>query len=137
MEENFNIEESQDNQIDYSQDLQSINDSINNLLKFFDDNKKDYEVKKKEKEENEKSQQEIKLQEQLELEKEEKEKEEIEKKEQEEFYSDIQTIAENTSSETTVQLLNDVSNLMQVNIVCLGILIGVICISLLSRFFKR
>lgn len=137
MEENQILEESQNNQIDYKQDLQSINESINNLFNFFDSNKKEQDLYNKEKEELEKSQQEIELQEQLKLEEEEKQKKELEKKEQEEFYSNIKTISENTSTEVTHQLLSDVSTLMQVNIVCLGLLIGIICISLLAKFFKK
>lgn len=123
MEENQTI---QLEQIDYSQQLeelqksnQEINKSINDLLKFF---------------ETEKEEQQLKQEEEQEILNQEKQKEE---EEQQEFYTNIKTIAENSDTETQLQLLQDVSTLMQVNIMCSGLLIGIICISLLAKFFKR
>ena len=103
--------------------LQEVNSSINKLLEFF-------QTDKQEKQEKEKQEEKIQEQEQQKI------KEEQEKKE-EEFLQNIQTIAENTNTEISVQLLNDVSNLMQVNIITNGLLIGIVCISLFSKFFKK
>lgn len=103
--------------------LQEVNSSINKLLEFF-------QTDKQEKQEKEKQEEKIQEQEQQKI------KEEQEKKE-EEFLQNIQTIAENTNTEISVQLLQDVSNLMQVNIITNGLLIGIVCISLFSKFFKK
>lgn len=103
--------------------LQEVNSSINKLLEFF-------QTDKQEKQEKEKQEQKIQEQEQQKIE------EEQEKKE-EEFLQNIQTIADNTNSEISTQLLNDVSTLMQVNIITSGLLIGIVCISLFAKFFKK
>ncbi|HJG97227.1 MAG TPA: hypothetical protein K8V90_09015 [Romboutsia timonensis] len=103
--------------------LQEVNSSINKLLEFF-------QTDKQEKQEKEKQEQKIQEQEQQKI------KEEQEKKE-EEFLQNIQTIADNTNSEISTQLLNDVSTLMQVNIITSGLLIGIVCISLFAKFFKK
>lgn len=103
--------------------LQEVNSSINKLLEFF-------QTDKQEKQEKEKQEEKIQEQEQQKI------KEEQEKKE-EEFLQNIQTIAENTNTEISVQLLNDVSTLMQVNIITSGLLIGIVCISLFAKFFKK
>jgi len=102
--------------------LQEVNSSINKLLEFF-------QTDKQEKQEKEKQEQKIQEQQQ-------KIKEEQEKKE-EEFLRNIQIIADNTNSEISTQLLNDVSTLMQVNIITSGLLIGIVCISLFAKFFKK
>ena len=103
--------------------LQEVNSSINKLLEFF-------QTDKQEKQEKEKQEEKIQEQEQQKIE------EEQEKKE-EEFLQNIQTIADNTNSEISTQLLNDVSTLMQVNIITSGLLIGIVCISLFAKFFKK
>ena len=103
--------------------LQEVNSSINKLLEFF-------QTDKQEKQEKEKQEQKIQEQEQQKI------KEEQEKKE-EEFLQNIQIIADNTNSEISTQLLNDVSTLMQVNIITSGLLIGIVCISLFAKFFKK
>ena len=103
--------------------LQEVNSSINKLLEFF-------QTDKQEKQEKEKQEQKIQEQEQQKI------KEEQEKKE-EEFLRNIQIIADNTNSEISTQLLNDVSTLMQVNIITSGLLIGIVCISLFAKFFKK
>lgn len=72
--------------------------------------------------------------------KEQKKQEEELKKErekQEEFYSNVETIALNTDTEVATQLLTDVSTLMQVNIMTSGLLIGIVCMSLFAKFFKK
>ena len=103
--------------------LQEVNSSINKLLEFF-------QTDKQEKQEKEKQEEKIQEQEQQKI------KEEQEKKE-EEFLKNIQIIADNTNSEISTQLLNDVSTLMQVNIITSGLLIGIVCISLFAKFFKK
>ena len=103
--------------------FQEVNSSINKLLEFF-------QTDKQEKQEKEKEEEKIQEQEQQKI------KEEQEKKE-EEFLQNIQTIADNTNSEISTQLLNDVSTLMQVNIITSGLLIGIVCISLFAKFFKK
>ena len=103
--------------------LQEVNSSINKLLEFF-------QTDKQEKQEKEKQEEKIQEQEQQKIE------EEQEKKE-EEFLQNIQTIADNTNSEISTQLLNDVSTLMQVDIITSGLLIGIVCISLFAKFFKK
>ena len=103
--------------------LQEVNSSINKLLEFF-------QTDKQEKQEKEKQEEKIQEQEQQKI------KEEQEKKE-EEFLQNIQIIADNTNSEISTQLLNDVSTLMQVNIITSGLLIGIVCISLFAKFFKK
>ena len=96
--------------------LQEVNSSINKLLEFFQTDKQEKQEKEKEEE---------KIQEQ-----------EQEKKE-EEFIQNIQTIADNTNSEISPHLLYDVSTRMKVNIITSGLLIGIVCISLFAKFFKK
>ncbi|MDB8791995.1 hypothetical protein PN398_14830 [Romboutsia sp. 1001216sp1] len=114
-----------------SKELQEINTSIKNLQKFFEDEKKERQIQDNEiKKANEKKEKQIK-EEQKKL----HDKQEIKEKELKEFYSDIKTISENVKSETMSKTLNDVSTLMQVNIVTNGLLIGIVCILLFSKFF--
>ncbi|MBC9706235.1 MAG: hypothetical protein H9W81_14920 [Enterococcus sp.] len=114
-----------------SKELQEINISIKNLQKFFEDEKKERQIQDNEiKKANEKKEKQIK-EEQKKL----HDKQEIKEKELKEFYSDIKTISENVKSETMSKTLNDVSTLMQVNIVTNGLLIGIVCILLFSKFF--
>ena len=112
------------------ENLLKVDNSINNLLQFFQTEKE--ESIKKEQEDLKKLNQEKKIQEEEQL----KIEEEHQKKE-EEFLTNIQTIAENTNTEVNTQLLQEVSTLMQVNIITFGLLIGIVCVSLFAKFFKR
>lgn len=117
--------------------LQEVNSSINKLLEFFQADKQEKQEKEKQEQKiQEKEQQKLQEEEKIQEEEQQKLQEESEKKE-EEFLQNIQTIAENTNSEISVQLLQDVSSLMQVNIVTNGLLIGIVCISLFAKFFKK
>ena len=140
MEENQVQVQEQSQNIDYSKDFeelqnssQEINKSINDLLKFFETEKQEQEIQEQKIIEQEKEQKIIEEKEQKEQEEEIKK----EKEQQEEFYSNVRTIATNTDSEVTTQLLTDVSTLMQVNIMTSGLLIGIVCISLFAKFFKK
>lgn len=97
---------------------------------------------------NEKKEQQIKLQEQKKIDEKQqlklKEDKKIQvqkdiktEKEQQQFYTDIKTISENTKSETMNATMKDVSTLMQVSIITNGLLIGILCISLFAKFFKK
>lgn len=130
--------------IDYSKDFQEvkkgnedINKSIQELLKFFETEKKEQEIKNQEEEKEQKILEEKEQKQLLEEQKKEEEEQKEEEKQQEEFYSNIRTIATNTDTEVTTQLLTDVSTLMQVNIMTNGLLIGIVCISLFAKFFKK
>ena len=117
--------------------LQEVNSSINKLLEFFQTEKQEQQKKEEqEKKIQDQEQQKIKEEEKIQEQEQQKIEEEQEKKE-EEFLKNIQTIAENTNTEISVQLLNDVSTLMQVNIITSGLLIGIVCISLFAKFFKK
>ena len=139
------MEEVQDLQVlDYSQELQEIKESIKNnndstkeLLEFFKTEKQEQEIKNQEEEKKQKQQDEKEQKQLLEEQKKEEEEQKEEEKQQEEFYSNIRTIATNTDTEVTTQLLTDVSTLMQVNIMTNGLLIGIVCISLFAKFFKK
>lgn len=138
------MEEKQLQIIDYSNHIdelkkgnENINKSVQDLLKFFETEKEEQQILEKEKEKEQKILEE-KEQKQL-LEEQKKQEEELkkDKEKQEEFYSNIETIALNTDTEVTTQLLTDVSTLMQVNIMTSGLLIGIVCISLFAKFFKK
>ena len=117
--------------------LQEVNSSINKLLEFFQTDKQEKQEKEKQDQKiQEQEQQKIKEEEKIQEQEQQKIEEEQEKKE-EEFLQNIQTIADNTNSEISTQLLNDVSTLMQVNIITSGLLIGIVCISLFAKFFKK
>ena len=117
--------------------LQEVNSSVNELLKFFQTEKQEQQKKEEqEKKIQEQEQQKIKEEEKIQEQEQQKIEEEQEKKE-EEFLQNIQTIADNTNSEISTQLLNDVSTLMQVNIITSGLLIGIVCFSLFAKFFKK
>ena len=117
--------------------LQEVNSSVNELLKFFQTEKQEQQKKEEqEKKIQDQEQQKIKEEEKIQDQEQQKIKEEQEKKE-EEFLQNIQTIADNTNSEISTQLLNDVSTLMQVNIITSGLLIGIVCFSLFAKFFKK
>lgn len=140
MDEQLQVDESQTNILQTEKietNLQDVNSSINKLLEFF-------QTYKQEKQEKENQYKKIQEQEQQKLieeekiqEKEEQKIQEQQEKKEEEFLQNIQTIADNTNSEITVQLLQDVSSLMQVNIITSGLLIGIVCISLFAKFFKK
>lgn len=121
----------------FNKELQNVNKSVDDLLKFFQNEKKEQllekEQLKKEKKELEKQQQELQLIRDNQL----QEKEQKEEKEQQQFYSNIETISKNTDAQTSTQLLQDVSTLMQVNVMAIGLLIGIVCISLFAKFFKK
>ena len=110
--------------------LQEVNSSVNKLLEFF-------QADKQEKQEKEKQEQKIQEEEQRKIKEEENIQQQEQQKIEEEFLQNIKTIAENTNSEISVQLLQDVSSLMQVNIITNGLLIGIVCISLFAKFFKK
>ena len=132
-DEIIQIEETQDNIFQTEKietNLQEVNSSINKLLEFF-------QTDKQEKQEKEKEEEKIQEQEQQKIKEEEKIQEQEQEKKEEEFLQNIQTIADNTNSEISTQLLNDVSTLMQVNIITSGLLIGIVCISLFAKFFKK
>ena len=112
--------------------LQEVNSSINKLLEFFQTDKQEKQEQKIQEQEQQKIKEEEKIQEQ-----EQQKIEEEQEKKEEEFLQNIQTIADNTNSEISTQLLNDVSTLMQVNIITSGLLIGIVCISLFAKFFKK
>ena len=100
--------------------------SVKDLLEFFQTEKELQQNKEKELLKQQEKEQEELLQEQ-----------EIQEKKEEEFLQNINTIAENTNTEVTVELLQNVSTLMEVNIVTSGLLIGIVCISLFASFFKK
>ena len=106
--------------------LNNVNSSINEVLDFF----------KEEKRIEEKKEQEFKEQEKINAPELKKQEEERQQKELE-FIQNIENIASNTNTEILEKSLNDVSTLMQVNIVTNGLLIGIVCISLLAKFFKK
>ena len=117
--------------------LQEVNSSINKLLEFFQADKQEKQEKEKQEQKiQEEEQRKIKEEENIQQQEQQKIEEEQEKKE-EEFLQNIKTIAENTNSEISVQLLQDVSSLMQVNIITNGLLIGIVCILLFAKFFKK
>ena len=128
-ENNILVEETQTDILStekIEENLLQVDKSINKLLEFFQTEKEQQEKKEKELLKQEEQQQKELLQEQ-----------EIQEKKEEEFLQNINTIAENTNSEINVQLLQDVSTLMQVNIMTSGLLIGIVCISLFAKFFRR
>ena len=106
--------------------LNNVNSSINEITEFLKEQKRIEEKKEED----------LKEQEKLDAPQLKKEAEEKQQKELE-FIQNIETIATNTNSEIIQQSLNDVSTLMQVNIISNGLLIGIVCISLLSKFFKK
>ena len=108
------------------ENLLKVDNSVNELLKFFQTEKENELKKEKEL-----------LKQQEQEEKDLLESQEIEDKKEEEFLQNITTIAENTNTEVTHELLQNVSNLMEVNIITSGLLIGIVCISLFSSFFKK
>ena len=133
MNEEIQVEQNQQNILQTEKietNLQDVNTSVNKLLEFFQTEKQ--ESIKKEQEENKKIEKEQKIQEEEQL-----KLEEQQQKKEEEFLNNIQTIAENTNTEVNTQLLQEVSTLMQVNIMTSGLLIGIVCVSLLAKFFKR
>ena len=128
-ENNILVEETQTDILStkkIEENLLQVDKSVKDLLEFFQTEKELQQNKEKDLlKQQEKEQQEL-IQQQ-----------EIQEKKEEEFLQNINTIAENTNTEVNVQLLQDVSTLMQVNIMTSGLLIGIVCISLLSKFFRR
>lgn len=139
-EEIIQVEETQNNIFQTEKietNLQEVNSSINKLLDFFQTDKQEKQEKEKQEQKiQEEEQRNIKEKEKIQQQEQQKIEEEQEKKE-EEFLQNIKTISENTNSEISVQLLQDVSSLMQVNIITNGLLIGIVCILLFSKFFKK
>ena len=117
--------------------LQEVNSSINKLLEFFQTEKQEQQKKEEQEKKIQDQEQQNKEEQEKQLLLEQQEKEEEEQKKEEEFLQNIQTIADNTNSEISTQLLNDVSTLMQVNIITSGLLIGIVCVSLFAKFFKK
>lgn len=127
------MEENQVQDYNYKDDILELQktievntNSINNIKDIIEKELQKKEQEKKELEKIEKQQEEenqIKIEE--------------EKQELQDFYTNIETIAKNTNSEMSVQLLNDVSTLMQTNIMCFGLLIGFLAVSLLAKFFRK
>lgn len=127
------MEENLQENISYKEDLLELKNSIEVNNNTLNDIKVFLETEKKEKEEQVKKDLETET-----IEKKELEKKELEQQEQlQQFYSDIKEISENTSTEVTTQMLSDVSTLMQANIMCIGLIIGILCVSLLAKFFRR
>lgn len=142
MEENQVQEQVQN--IDYSKDFEEvkkgnedINKSIQELLNFFQTEKKEQKIQEEKEQKQLLEEQKIQEEEQNKLLEEENKEKEVQEEKQEEFYANIKTIATNTDTEVTTQLLTDVSTLMQVNVMTSGLLIGIICISLFAKFFKK
>ena len=128
-ENNIFVEETQTDILStekIEENLLQVDKSVKDLLEFFQTEKELQQNKEKEL----LKQQEKESQELL-------EKQELQHQKEEEFLQNINTIAENTNTEVNIQLLQDVSTLMQVNIMTSGLLIGIVCISLLAKFFRR
>ena len=106
--------------------LNEVNNSINEIFNFLEEQKKE-EIKKEEA---------IKEQEKINAPQIKKAEEERQQKELE-FIQNIETIATNTNTEVTQKALNDVSTLLQVEIVTNGLLIGIVLIGLISKYFKK
>jgi len=124
------VEPSEDLQL---QELKTINTNLNNILKFFETQKQEQQIQEQE-------QQKIDEQNQQSL----LEEKQVAQEQQTTFYKNIETIANNTGStllvenqEDTNATMSDVSTLLQVNIMALGLLIGIVCISFFAKFFKR
>ena len=128
-ENNLSVEEVQTDILStekIEENLLQVDKSVKDLLEFFQTEKELQQNKEKELlKQQEKEQQEF-IKEQ-----------EIQDKKEEEFLQNVNTIAENTNTEVTVDLLQNVSSLMEVNIVTSGLLIGIVCISLFASFFKK
>lgn len=133
-------EENQIQVVDYSKDIQevkesneNINKSVQDLLNFFEIEKQEQQIKEEENKKIEEKQQKQLLEEQK------KQEEELkkEKEQQQDFYSNIETISTNTNTEVTTELLTNVTTLMETSIMTNGLLIGIVCISLLAKFFKK
>jgi predicted lipoprotein len=118
---------------DLFNEVKNINTNIKNLQTFFDNEKKEQELQEQEQKKIDEKQQKQLI--------EDKKKSDIKQqkadKQQQDFYSNIETIASNTNTEVIVSNFKDVSTLLQVNIVAIGLLIGIICISLFARYFSH
>lgn len=126
--------------IKFNEKLDSINNNLTDLNSFFITEKELKLQDEKLAQENE--QEELKVQEELNAKLEEEKKEQQEK--QDEFYGNISTLVNNTDSvtiqenqEILVSAIQDLNTLTQVNIMSFGLLIGIVIISLLSKFFKK
>lgn len=114
-------------------EIKNINTNIKSLETLLVNEKKEQQLKEQEQKKiDEKQQKQL-----IEDKKKTDEKQQKADKEQQQFYSDIKTISENTKTETITSNLKDVSTLMQVNILTNGLLIGILCISLFAKFFKK
>ena len=128
-ENNILVEETQTDILStekIEENLLQVDKSVKDLLKFFQTEKELQQNKEKELLKQQEKEQEELIKEQ-----------DIQEKKEEEFLQNINTIAENTNTEVNTELLQDVSTLMQFNIMTSGLLIGIVCISLLAKFFKR
>ena len=128
-ENNILVEETQTDILStekIEENLLKVDESINKLIEFFQTEKELQQNKEKELLKQQEKEQEELIKEQ-----------DIQEKKEEEFLQNINTIAENTNTEVNTELLQDVSTLMQVNIMTSGLLIGIVCISLFSKFFRR
>lgn len=140
MDEQLQVDESQTNILQTEKietNLQEVNSSINKLLEFFQTDKQEKQEKENQDKKIQEQEQQKLIEEEKIQEKEEQKIQEQQEKKEEEFLQNIQTIADNTNSEITVQLLQDVSSLMQVNIITSGLLIGIVCILFFAKFFKK
>ena len=118
---------------DKQNNLNEINNNLKTLITFFENEKKENQVKEQE-------QKKLHDKELLKIKEDKKEQEKKElqlDKDRKEFYDNIKTICENTKSETTNKTLSDVSSLMQVSIITNGLIIGILCITLFAKFFKK
>lgn len=109
------------------------NQTIKNIENFLNSEKQERENNKKKQQEQEKEQKKILEQQQ----KEEEEKQQKEEEQLQEFYSNIETITLNTNTDLSNENLTNISTLLQVNIMASGLLIGIVVISLLAKFFRR
>ena len=118
---------------DKQNNLNEINNNLKTLITFFENEKKENQVKEQE-------QKKLHDKELLKIKEDKKEQEKKElqlDKDRKEFYDNIKIICENTKSETLNKTLSDVSSLMQVSILTNGLIIGILCITLFAKFFRR
>lgn len=106
---------------DLFSEVKDINNSLKNINLYLDDCKKKEELKEKL---NEKNQKKIDLEKENNL------------KTQQKLYSNIETISFNSNKDLLESSMKDISTLMQVSIMTNGLVIGILCIVLFSKFFK-
>lgn len=140
MEENQNqpqetpqIQQQVKEEKDYSQVLQEINTNLKSINTFLENEKKETLAKEQQQKKIDEKK-ELKLKEDKKVQ---EKKEVLADKEKHEFYDNIKTICENSKSETLNNTTKDLSSLVQVSIITNGLIIGILCISLFAKFFKK